>query len=137
MYFHVSCPFSYLEHLEERRLSGVAAGGARGHHNVDGREGPHTGRGGHAVGLNHVADVTELAVGEDEPHVSHHTGEELQESVRGGQGGREGRQAGEETHERKHIAMRKTQKDHNLCSLVSARPISGGSLLEKHRCLTT
>lgn len=68
---------TYLEHLEEGRLSGVAASGAGGHHNVDGRDGAHAGRGGHAVRLDHVADVPELAVGEDEPHVSHHPGEEL------------------------------------------------------------
>lgn len=75
---------THLEHLEERRLSGVAAGGAGGHHNVDGCEGAHTGRGGHAVGLDDVADIAELTVGEDEAHVAHDAGEDLRH--RGGRG---------------------------------------------------
>lgn len=79
--------FSYLEHLEERSLSGVAASGAGGHHNVDGCEGADTGGGGHAVGLDHVADVAELAVGEDEAHVSHDLGEELRRRARQGERG--------------------------------------------------
>lgn len=63
--------------MEEGRLSGVAPGGAGGHHNVNGRDGAHTGGGGHAVVLDNVADVSELAVGENEPDVAHDLGEEL------------------------------------------------------------
>lgn len=74
---------TYLEHLEEGRLSGVAASGSGGHHNVDGGEGAHAGRGGHAVLLDDVADVAELAVGEDEAHVSHDLGEKLRKRARG------------------------------------------------------
>lgn len=99
-------PLLYLEHLEEGRLSGVAAGGAGGHHNVDGRQGAHTGRGGHAVGLDDVADLAELAVGEDEPHVSHHTGEELWKSARAA-----GRKAGR----RRDIIRKKTQSAVRSC----------------------
>lgn len=68
----------HLEHLEEGGLSGVAAGAAGGHLHVRGRDGPHTGRGGHAVLLDHVADGAELTVREDEPDVAHHLGQELE-----------------------------------------------------------
>lgn len=77
-------PSACLEHLEERRLSGVAAGGAGGHHNVDGGHGADTGRGGHAVGLDDIADLAELSVGEDETDVSDHAGEDLNAWVFGG-----------------------------------------------------
>lgn len=60
-------------------MSGVAPGGTGGHHNVDGRDRADTGGRGHAVVLDNVADVSELAVGEDEANVTHHTGEELRE----------------------------------------------------------
>lgn len=66
-----------LEHLEEGGLSGVAAGGPRGHLHVDGSDRPHTGGGGHAVFLDDVTDLAEVTVGEDEADVADDLGQEL------------------------------------------------------------
>lgn len=68
---------TYLEHLEERSLSGITPSRAGGHFHVDGGNGTYTGGCRHTVLLDHVTDFAEVAVGEDESHVPDHLGEKL------------------------------------------------------------
>ena len=59
-----------LQDLEERGLSRVATSGSRGHEHISGGHAADTGRGRHAVDLDHFADSAKIAVGEDEAHVA-------------------------------------------------------------------
>ena len=59
-----------LQNLEEACLSWVASGGSGRDVDVFGSNSTHTGRGRDAVGKNHVSDVSQATVGEDESDVS-------------------------------------------------------------------
>ena len=60
----------HLQHLEEVGLSGVAAGGAGGHNDVDGGDGSDLSGGGALVLSDGLLDLAKVTVGEDESDVS-------------------------------------------------------------------